>query len=110
MNYGVITRAKVAGDYRDQAIEAMKQWKENFLANGSQGVRIGVSQSGSNVGALVAFQFFLLCCQELLCPLAKVIGNPLWAPSIEVQLHTELAKACDILTCITVSESVVKAN
>ena len=58
MNYGVITRAKVAGDYRDQAIEAMKQWREISLVNGSQGVRLGVIQSGANVGALIAFQFF----------------------------------------------------
>tara|TARA_A100001037_G_scaffold296715_1_gene317605 strand:- start:265 stop:867 length:603 start_codon:yes stop_codon:yes gene_type:complete len=58
MQYGVITRARVAGDYRDQGIKAMKQWKEISLANGAQAVRLGMIQSGSNVGALVAFQFF----------------------------------------------------
>ena len=58
MNYGVVTRAKVAGNYRDRAIEAMRQWKDISLANGSQGVRLGQIQSGSNVGSLIAFQFF----------------------------------------------------
>ncbi len=58
MSYAVISRAKVAGDFRESAIAAMRQWKELSLAQGSQGVRLGMIQSGSNVGALIAIQFF----------------------------------------------------
>ena len=58
MSYAVISRAKVTGDFREAAISAMRQWKEISLANGSQAVRMGIIQSGSNVGALMAIQFF----------------------------------------------------
>ena len=72
----------VAGEYRDQAIVAMKQWKEISLANGSQGVRLGVIQSGANVGALIAFQFF-----ENMADIESVydalIEAPITKPTIE---------------------------
>ena len=54
MPYTVLTMFKIAADYRDDAISALKQMKEISLANGSQGVRIGMMQSGSNVGNFVA--------------------------------------------------------
>ena len=50
MPYTVLTMFKTAADYRDDAISVLKQMKEISLANGSQGVRIGMMQSGSNVG------------------------------------------------------------
>ena len=50
MPYTVLTMFKTDADYRDDAILALKQMKEISLANGSQGVRIGMMQSGSNVG------------------------------------------------------------
>ena len=58
MPYTVLTMFKTAADYRDDAISALKQMKEISLANGSQGVRIGMMQSGSNVGNFVAIQFY----------------------------------------------------
>ena len=58
MPYTVLTMFATAADYRDDAISALKQMKEISLANGSQGVRIGMMQSGSNVGNFVAIQFY----------------------------------------------------
>jgi len=58
MSYTMITRARVASDYRDTAIGAMEQFKEVQLANGATGVRQGMLMTGSNVNSFVAIQFF----------------------------------------------------
>ena len=54
----VITRAKVAPDYRDTAIATLKQIKQVSLSNGSKRVRIATQTSGSHVGSLLMLQFF----------------------------------------------------
>tara|TARA_E500000331_G_scaffold202570_1_gene194383 strand:- start:377 stop:976 length:600 start_codon:yes stop_codon:yes gene_type:complete len=58
MSYTVITRAKVAGDYRETGIAAMEQFKEVQLANGAIGVRQGIMMTGSNVNSFISIQFF----------------------------------------------------
>ena len=58
MSYTVITRARVARDYRETAIGAMEQFKEVQLANGATGVRQGMIMTGSNVNSFVSIQFF----------------------------------------------------
>jgi hypothetical protein len=58
MSYTMITRARVASDYRDTAIGAMEQFKEVQLANGATGVRQGMLMTGSNINSFVAIQFF----------------------------------------------------
>ena len=54
----VITRAKVAPDYRDTAIANLKQIKQVSLSSGSKRVRIAAQTSGSHVGSLLMLQFF----------------------------------------------------
>ncbi len=58
MSYTVITRARVARDYRETATGAMEQFKEVQLANGATGVRQGMIMTGSNVNSFVSIQFF----------------------------------------------------
>ena len=58
MSYTVITRARVARDYRETAIGAMEQFKEVQLANGATGVRQGMMMTGSHVNSFVSIQFF----------------------------------------------------
>ena len=58
MSYTMITRARVASDYRDTAIGAMEQFKEVQLENGATGVRQGMLMTGSNINSFVAIQFF----------------------------------------------------
>ncbi len=58
MSYAAITRATVAHDYHDQAMDALKQFKEISLANGSQGVRQGRIMTGSNIGRMAMIQQF----------------------------------------------------
>ena len=58
MSYGAITRATVAHDYHDQAMDALKQFKEISLANGSRGVRQGRIMTGSNIGRMAMIQQF----------------------------------------------------
>ena len=58
MSYTVITRARVARDYRETAIGAMEQFREVQLANGATGVRQGIMMTGSHVNSFVSIQFF----------------------------------------------------
>ena len=46
MTYLAITQAKVTSDYRDQAIENIKQVKSVALSNGAKLVRLALMQSG----------------------------------------------------------------
>jgi hypothetical protein len=58
MTHLVITRAKVAPDYRDTAISKLKQVKKVSESNGAKLVRIAAQTSGSHVGSLIMLQFF----------------------------------------------------
>ena len=58
MSYHLISRIKVARDYRETAIGALKQIKEIHLANGASGVRQGIIMTGSGVNMLMNIQIF----------------------------------------------------
>ena len=58
MGYLSITEAKIAQDYKDIAIENIKQVKKVSLSNGANFVRLALMTSGSNAGKLMFFQSF----------------------------------------------------
>ena len=58
MGYLSITEAKIAQDYKDIAIENIKQVKKVSLSNGANLVRLALMTSGSNAGKLMFFQSF----------------------------------------------------
>ena len=58
MAYAAITLAKVAPDYRDQALQNLMKVKQVSLSNGAKRVKVAAMQSGSNVGQLMMVQFF----------------------------------------------------
>ena len=58
MSYVVITQARIAPDYRDTAILALKQFKEIWSANGAYRVLQGILMTGSNVQCSMAFNYF----------------------------------------------------
>ena len=58
MSYVVITQAKIAPDYRETAISALKQFKEIWSTNGAYRVLQGILMTGSNVQCSMAFNYF----------------------------------------------------
>ena len=58
MSYAIYSRMKVARDYRETAIGALKQLKEIQLANGATGVRQGILMTGSGVNLFMKIQFY----------------------------------------------------
>ena len=58
MAYLTITEAKIAPDYKETAIENIKQVKQVSLSNGAKWTRLALMTSGSNAGKLMFFQSF----------------------------------------------------
>ena len=58
MSYVAVTQAKIAPDYRDEAMSALEQFKEIWSSNGAYRVLQGILMTGTNVQCSMSFNYF----------------------------------------------------